>query len=367
MERGIINIRVFYTWSQSVSGNITDDGFGITFSWDIPLLEGYDYVFVPNQATDPGIHHFTGIKNMTLISEIEDWKPDAILVYGWNFSSHFRTMRFFKNKIPVYFRGDSTLLSESSGINLKKFLRRIVLRIVYQYVDKAFYVGTANCDYFRKHGFKDSQLVYAPHAIDNTRFENLSQESIKMVMDWKCRLGICVEDIVILFSGKLEANKKPDLLLDTFLKLDHPGLHLIFAGTGPLAPNLIQKSDGHKYIHFLGFQNQSQMPLVYHLADICILPSGGPETWGLAINEAMASGKAVIMSDACGGSADLIRKGENGYVFARNNRTELLQLIHAMIHQGKRGLEQMGKRSRDIIQKFDYEIIAASLEQEIAG
>ena len=81
-EGGQLQIKVFYTWSQS-NGPIFDKGFGIVRNWDIPLLEGYDFQFVENIAEDPGTHHFKGIDNPTLIPELKKFQPNAIIVFGW--------------------------------------------------------------------------------------------------------------------------------------------------------------------------------------------------------------------------------------------------------------------------------------------
>ena len=82
--------------------------------------------------------------------------PDFLMVIGWNFRSHLGSMRYFKGKIPVCFKGDSTLLDEKPG--LKRKLRRIFLRWVYSKVDYALYVGKNNHDYFRIHGLRENQL-----------------------------------------------------------------------------------------------------------------------------------------------------------------------------------------------------------------
>ena len=115
-ERNNIKIKVFYTWSQTASGVKFDPGFGKTIEWDIPLLDGYEYNFVENISAKPGSHHYKGINNPTLIKEIKEWNADSLLVYGWNFKSHLKALCFFKNKIPVLFRGDSTLLDEKPGL-----------------------------------------------------------------------------------------------------------------------------------------------------------------------------------------------------------------------------------------------------------
>ena len=166
-ERDVIDLKVFYTWSQSQE-KVIDRNFNQEITWDIPLLEGYDYEFVENIASKPGSHHFLGINNPELIGKVEKYQPDYLLVFGWNFISNLRLMHHFKGKIPIIFRGDSTLLDDQPG--LKTLLRRTILKFVYRYVDKALYVGDANKAYFLAHGFKREDLIYAPHAIDIDRF-----------------------------------------------------------------------------------------------------------------------------------------------------------------------------------------------------
>ncbi len=108
-QSGKVALNVFYTWDKG-SGQKHDPGFGQKIEWDIPLLEGYEYTFVKNTAKKPGSHDFWGIQNPTLIDELKDYQPDAILVYGWSFCSHLQAICYFKGKVPVWFRGDSTLL-----------------------------------------------------------------------------------------------------------------------------------------------------------------------------------------------------------------------------------------------------------------
>ena len=160
------NLKVFYTWGKKGVGIKYDPDFKKLISWDLPLLENYNYELVDNFARDPGSHHFNGIYNPTLISSITDFSPNAILIYGWAYKSHLNTIRYFKGKIPVWFRGDSTLLNERKGV--KQLLRFLFLKWVYKNIDNALYVGSANKAYFKKFGLKESQLVFVPHAIDNS-------------------------------------------------------------------------------------------------------------------------------------------------------------------------------------------------------
>ena len=94
------------------------------------------------------------------------------------------------------------------------------------------------------------------------------------------------------------------------------------------------------------------MPVVYRLGDVFVLPSAGPnETWGLSINEAMASGKPVLVSNRCGGAIDLVAEGENGYVFQSGNQNELAEQMNMMLYQD---LHKMGAASKEKIHNFTY-------------
>ncbi|MEH6535212.1 MAG: glycosyltransferase family 4 protein [Psychroserpens sp.] len=361
-ERGKVELKVFYTWSQSKT-TVKDKVFGKDIQWDIPLLDGYNHEFVENISKKPGSHSFFGIDNPELIEELKNYNPQAILFFGWNFKSHLKAMRHFHGKIPVWFRGDSTLLDETGGLKTK--LRRLILTKVYKYVDKAFYVGGANKAYFLKHGLKGSQLVSAPHAIDNDRF---SDDSVKKyseeAIQWRTELGYNPKDIVIVFAGKLETKKQPDFLINAFkkiLKNKSSSLKLLIVGNGPMEEDL--KEDVNPNIKFVPFQNQTKMPIVYRLGDVLCLPSKGPgETWGLAVNEAMACGKAAIVSDKVGCSYDLIDYNKSGFVFKHNSLEELTDIL---VNLNKSLLDRMGETAQKKIKNYNFLSIVEPIEANL--
>lgn len=356
-----IQIRVFYTWGkQSLTGKYDPD-FGKKIEWDIPLLEGYEYEFLNNVGADPGSHHFKGIENPDIIERINDFKPHAILVIGWSFKSHLAVMRHYKGRVPVLFRGDSTLLDHTSWY--KKLLRTLFLTWVYRHVDYALYVGKSNYDYFIQHGLKPGQLIFAPHAIDNERFGGLDDNCGKNAMTLRQELGITNDQVVFLFVGKLEEKKDPLFLVNTFLKAALPSAHLVLVGSGVLLNTLKAAALNQTSVHFLPFQNQSAMPAVYKMSDVIILPSKGPnETWGLCINEAMAGSRAVIVSDKCGCAANLVSDEKNGFVFKAQNEIELAQCIKWMSDNRHR-LKDMGIHSKKIIQEYSFERIVNETER----
>ena len=355
VEKGQFEIKVFYTWSQSESGYINDPDFNINRKWDIDLLDGYDYCFIDNIAKDPGSHHFLGIINPGLISAVKTYKPNALLVYGWAFKSHLATIRYFKNKLPVIFRGDSNSIDIASGkvAILKSFLRHIFLSWVYQHIDYALFVGKSNYDYYIQMGLKKDQLLYGPHAIDNQRFNSITAVKQHELAKWKKDLGIDLGNFVFLFVGKLEPKKNPLLLLEAFKKITHPSAKLIFIGDGIFTNIIKDAAQKDARILLLGFQNQSIMPILYRIANVLILPSKGPhETWGLTMNEAMASGLPIIASNKCGGAIDLVIP-TTGLIFESDNLDDLYKSMNYCINNPLI-CKSMGNYANKFIQQFSY-------------
>jgi glycosyltransferase involved in cell wall biosynthesis len=346
-----IDLVVFYTWGEAVLGPKYDPDFGKEIEWDIPLLDGYNYIFLKNISKDPGSHHFKGIINPTLNQEIDAWGPDVIWVWGWSFCSHLNAMRYFKGKVPVWFRGDSTLLDESKRFTYRKIVRRVLLTLVYKLVDKAFYVGTHNKFYFKAHGLKENQVVYAPHAIDNERFADPTGKYTEQANFWRLELGINKAATVLLFVGKLETKKNPFYFRQLIEKTVGDGIVGIMVGNGSLEEEL--KKNAPSNLIFLPFQNQSIMPIVYRLANVLILPSNGPsETWGLVINEALACGTMVYASDKCGGAIDLLPPN---FIFSPSNFNQRFDLVPAF------NVELFD----DYQKKFTYEMIVNSVLENI--
>lgn len=355
-----LSIKVFYTRGEQPKA--FDKGFGKHIEWDIPLLEGYEYSFMKNTAQDPGTHHFRGIVNPDLIREVTVWGASALLVFGWSNQSHLKALRHFKGKIPIYFRGDSHLLNEKPG--LKRILRRNFLRWVYTHVNGAFYVGSNNRDYYLKHGLKDGQLIFAPHAIDNERFSDSDRKYEAEAQAWRESLGIDSDKKIVLFCGKFEATKDPLLLMQVAKQMtNREDRVFLFVGNGPLEERIKKEAVNLRNVRFLDFQNQSRMPVVYRLANIFVLPSRG-ETWGLAVNEAMVCGLPVIVSDKVGCAVDLVQAGTNGYIFESNHLADLSEKLEYML-EDKKKLAEMGKQSAALIHTWNFERIVGAITEQV--
>jgi glycosyltransferase involved in cell wall biosynthesis len=364
VERGEFELRVFYTWGEDAIKPKYDPDFVRVIEWDIPLLNGYSYQFVKNVAKQPGSHHFGGIDNPDLIQEIENWGADVVWIWGWSFKSHLKALRYFHWKIPVWFRGDSTLLDETKGFTLKTLLRGMLLKWVYLHVDRAFFVGEHNKKYFLKFGLKENQLVHAPHVVDTDRFAVWNLQDALKLEACKTELGIHPNDFVILFAGKFEPKKNPNFIISLAKQLKSDRFKFVMVGNGVLESEINEAAKLDKRIIVLPFQNQSMMPMTYRLGDVFVLPSGGPgETWGLAMNEALACGIPVFGSKKCGGSIDLL-DDSCGLIFEPNDINAVVQLLNALSSHIDR-LNEMKENAAKRAQEFHYSKVVEVVNQQM--
>lgn len=347
-----IEIKVFYLWDFGIHQKI-DIQFKKSFKWDIPLLDGYEYEFIPNVSSNPGTHHFWGFKNPSLIERVKSYKSDAVLLMLYNYASIYNFLwKWNSSETPLLFRGDSHRLLIPNGI--KAWARRQLITQIYRKFAACLYVGKANYNYFRYHGLSADNLFFSPHAVDNQRFFNQTESAVREARHWKQELGIPKNHAVILFAGKFNWKKRPLDLLNAFIRAKLSQVSLLFVGSGELEDKLKNQAQNHPNIYFAPFQNQSQMPLTYAMADLFVLPSyGSGETWGLAINEAMCMSRPVLTSTHVGCTQDLVHPDINGLVFPAGDIPALTASLQEAFSDRNR-LKIWGQESKKIIKNYSY-------------
>lgn len=346
---GEISFRVFYL-SSAGSDDYQDPGFGQLVRWDVPLLAGYEHEFVRNLSPAPSTHRFLGLWNPSIVRRLREYRPDAVLLLGYNFATFMHVILSPGRSMPLVFRGDSHRLMPRRGI--REHIRRALIRAVFRRFSAFLYVGKANYAYFRLHGVPEGKLFRSPHAVDNMRFESRPRETHEEARGFRRSLGIADEKLVVMFVGKFEENKRPQDLLEAFLAARPANACLVFVGAGELEGALRERAAGEAHVRFAPFQNQSVMPRTYLAADLVVLPSPS-ETWGLVVNEAMCMGRPVVVSDHVGCAADLVVPFGNGLVFPARDVKALARCLREAISNPQR-LREWGGRSREIIAEHSY-------------
>jgi len=294
--RGDLEVKVFFTWHAG-SEPVYDPGFGRAVAWDIPLTQGYDHTLVRNIARSPGTDHFNGIVNPTLTREVLSWQPDAVHVTGWAWRSHLQFLREAHARVPLLFRGDSHLL-DGLGNPLRWCAKRAVLRRIYAWPRIFLYTGAANRAYY---------------------------------------------------AGKLERRKRPLEFMRAVL--ERTGHFVVMVGEGELEGSVRELAARHpQRCRVLPFQNQQAMPRVYRLGDVFVLPSSHGETWGLAVNEALACGRPVVVSERVGCAQDAVRP-PSGRVFARDDLSAMIEHVNALLRHPDPG--ELRRHAAQLAGEFD--------------
>ncbi len=338
-------------------------GFGVPFAWDVPLLEGYRHEVLNNRARHPSVMNFSGCDTPGIYRRLRGDRPDAVLVNGWVVKTCLQTLWACRRLgIPCLVRGEANRLRPRAG--WKSILHRLLLR---QYA--AFLaIGSANRDFYRFHGCREDRIFWTPYAVDNDFFAAQAAARAGQEAALRTAFGIPPGACVFLFAGKLEEKKHPLDLLEavSLLPADvRARTHVLVAGDGPLRGACERLArDKQLPVLFAGFLNQSRLPDAYAAADVLVLPSDAGETWGLVVNEAMASGRPVVVSRAAGCCADLVVEGETGHAFAAHDLHGLASILGGYPREPTRAARQ-GRSAECHIRRFCYAEIMNGLRQAL--
>jgi glycosyltransferase involved in cell wall biosynthesis len=311
-----LDLTVFFAHQQTAQGQ-ADAGFGVAFEWDVPLLDGYTHRFLNNRALEPSTQGFRGCDTPGIGPIIAEERFDAFLVNGWYNKSFWQAIRAcWGTGTPLLVRGDSQLHTPRRWA--LRMAKELVYRTFIPRFDGYLVVGTRAREYYSYYGARPERMFFVPHFVDNAYFAAQAARLRPEREDLRTRYGIREASRVFLFAGKFIPEKNPVDFVTAVAVLAqrHPDVEGVMVGDGALRPEIeaeVERTGAP--VHLLGFFNQSQMPKAYALADALVLPSQA-ETWGLVVNEAMASGRPVVVSSAVGCAPDLVDEGRTGHVFA---------------------------------------------------
>ncbi len=291
-----IDLRVLF--AHDTSSGYHDIGFGRHIRWDgdSPLREGYTSRVATYASLWPEIS-----------------RCDVLWIHGWQGPLFWVALLLARTMgKPVLMRGENTLCAMPDGQGMRQWIKRLYLKAIFSCCSLFLTIGSDNRAYYLAHGVPSERLIPMPYAIDNDRFSQAALTARPDRLALRRHLGLPEDRPIILFAGKLTARKRPDLLLQAWKSAPWRAQKpvLLFVGDGQLLSDLKAWSD--EDVYFSGFVNQSALPAYYDLADIFVLPSVR-EPWGLAVNEAMACGTPVIVSDQVGAANDLV-DGATGIV-----------------------------------------------------
>jgi len=351
-----IDLEVLYCSDESVKGKV-DKGFGKSIIWDIPLLSGYNYVFLKNRSLSPSIHTgFWGLFNPSIIKYLYRKPASVLIVHGWASATHI--MAIIAGKLAghkVCIRAETPQNQELLKNRYITFIKHIYLRFIFLFVDRFLFIGAQNRLFYKALGINNNKMTFVPYCVDNARFRTIFEQNTREDARLKLQLPIGVE--IILYSGKYIEKKRPLDLLKAFNSIDSKTAILVLVGDGELRAEMEAYISEHSLtdrVILTGFINQSLIPFYYRAADVFVMCSGLGETWGLSVNEAMNFGLPVIVSDTCGSSYDLVKNDLNGKVFETGNIDQLQKAIQHFLGKTEVEKKEIVLRSLEIVDQYSY-------------
>jgi glycosyltransferase involved in cell wall biosynthesis len=264
----------------------------------------------------------------------------------------------FKNK-QIYWFGEKLL--PTSNI-LKKAIKFIFLKPILNSCKAIFCVGNEAIISYKYYGYK-GLCLNTPYSINSSNFDkcNLLCEKLESLKE-KLNPN---NDLVILTSGSLIRRKGIDIAIKTFLKFEElhkKNVSLWILGDGSLKNELVNLTKNSKKIYFHGFVQPEELPYYFNLAHIFLFCSRY-DGWAVVINEALASGLPVVVSNKVSAS-QLINNDINGYVCESENIAMFLDSL-IKISNSENLRNYMSEENYKLSQKITSKNIANIFYNEI--
>lgn len=360
-EQGV-KTKCWYCSDASIKGGF-DQEFGVKITWDIPLLDGYEYRFFKNQSWKASPENgFFGLVNLSMLWSLAKAPKSIVVVHGWHYFTLFWVLmlgQLFGHTICL--RCDVPANQENLKTGRAQAVKRLGLKyLLFPRINYFLYVGSQNRLFYQHLGVKDKQLIFCPYSVDNERFKKEYLTLAEHTPSLRKQLGIPPQAKAIIFSAKYIIKKRPLDILQAFAQLNNPDLWLIMVGEGELRSQMEEfiSANQVKNVILTGFVNQSKISEYYAIGDLFVMCSGAGENWGLSVNEAMNFNLPLILSDLSGCADDLVEQGSNGYVFKTGDVADLREKLKQVLLDNKL-TEAIS--SATIVQDYSYGTVAKNL------
>ena len=359
-----VSLDVGYYHHGPAERKFRDPGFGIEFAWDVDLLSGY-----PHRFFYDGPACYSAREQMTVARRCLPWAlketRSPLLLMGW-----FAEVVWLAWLLRVMGRAPVLMLAETNKLSFqaspKPWFRVALLRTLLNDTSATLYIGNRNRSFMAALGVPKPKLFSAPYSVDNGRLFTRKKELSPRRAELRRAQGLDPDLPAFLFCGKLIPKKRPLELLEAYLAAGlKDRAQLVYVGDGILRDRIKHRARdaAANHVHLLGFFNHSEIPRAYVMADLLCLPSDGRETWGLVVNEALACGLPVIVSDACGCTPDLVGR-DNGWSIPCDDPEALKQaLADAFRRQAE--WPAMGRAGRRKVAGHTFEALAQGIEEAL--
>ena len=300
----------------------------------------------------------------SLRRELERLRPDALFLPGYDAPCLRKAARWAKSHTVASVVCMDTWEGTRKRHRTKELFKRLFVNRLY---DGAFVAGERAAHYAQTLGIEPHRIWRGWDVVDNQHFAAGADEA-RAKPGLRDELGL--PDDYAICVGRFVPQKNLPTLIEAFADYRRRGgtVNLVLVGYGPLKDQLeatICRLGASDAVQIRPKAGYDELPALYGLARYAILPSVS-ETWGLVVNEAMAAGLPVLVSDRCGCAPELCQTGVNGFTYPHNDAERLADLMLRM-SDGSVDPAALGEASRKIISGWSPDTWAQALLACAAG
>jgi 1,2-diacylglycerol 3-alpha-glucosyltransferase len=240
----------------------------------------------------------------------------------------------------------TVVMSDSQAVDAPRTYRKEALkRLLVGTTAAGLAAGTTSANYLASLGVP-APLVFRPYDVVDNDYFALAADLRSDLSPNEAPSFLCVARFIEKKNllGLLDA-------YDAYRRRVPEPWKLILAGDGPLRGAIfehIARLGLTEAVSLPGFVQYDGLPQLYASARAFVIPSF-VDQWGLVVNEAMAAGLPVLVSERCGCAPDLVKTGENGFLFDPLDSAALSEGLERIAASD---LDAMGRASRRIIQDY---------------
>jgi glycosyltransferase involved in cell wall biosynthesis len=303
--------------------------------------------------------------NYGVAAALQRAHPDIILCGGYSYLASWLAAYWARQRrIPFLLWVESTAADLRRRRGVVEALKRHYFGLCAGFV----VAGRSSREYVRQFETSDRPIFTAPNAIDNDFFHRGAEDARRIDREGNLRQRMGLPDSYFLNVGRLVEAKGVFDLIDAYAKLDsqlRSNVGLVFVGDGPARRELMARAQDISpgRVDFRGFVQKEQMPVHYALARALVFPTHS-DTWGFVVNEAMACGLPVIVSDVAGCVADLIGDQRTGLTVRPSDVSGLASAMDALAEDENARIQMSQKALRRILD-YSPQACAAGIAEAV--
>jgi 1,2-diacylglycerol 3-alpha-glucosyltransferase len=299
---------------------------------------------------------------------LDEIKPDAVAIPGWIYADALSALAWcVRTRTPVTVMTESTVWDEPRK-GWKEWIKSRLVKLC----SAGLAGGTPHAEYLGMLGLPKDRIFLGYDIVDNEYFAARSAEAKSR--ESEVRKNFQLPEKFFLASARFIEKKNLFRLLDAYARYREAAKGegksepwgLVLLGDGELRADIAARVAAlglRDHVILPGFKQYDELPAYFGLAGVFIHPST-TEQWGLVVNEAMACGLPVVVSNRCGCAQDLVRDGVNGFTFDPNDVEALAGLLRKTAAPDF-PLPAFGTESRRLIAAWGPERFASGIHDAV--